>query len=73
MKIIKIFPKQDVIFKKVKTDFGGDIMQGIRVLRPTQWTVREESVLPISESYEALQSTWEVARYEKITEKQEQE
>ena len=60
-KLIKRSPKRDVIFKKIKDEviLGAP---GIRVLCPTRWTVRAEALTSISENYEALQLTWEVAR-----------
>ena len=60
-KLIKHSPKCDVIFKKIKDEvtLGAP---GICVLCPTRWTVRAEALTSISENYEALQLTWEVAR-----------
>ena len=60
-KLIKKSPKRDSIFKKYKDDISRD-SPGIRILRPTRWTVRAEALVSIAENYEALQLSWDTAR-----------
>ena len=64
-KLIKYSPpRQEHIFKEVKsaTDAStGNHSPGVRVLCPTRWTVRADSLASIICNYEALQSTWEEA------------
>lgn len=60
-KLIKKSPKREVIFKNIKDEFAWG-SPGIRILCPTRWTVRAESLASISENYEALQLAWEAAR-----------
>ena len=59
-KLIKKSPKREAIFKKIKEDVTTG-SPGIRILCPTQWTVRAEALSSISENYEALQLTWDEA------------
>ena len=56
-KLIKKSPKRD---KKYKDDIGVGSL-GIRMLCPTRWTVRAETLASIAENYQALQLTWDTA------------
>ena len=57
-KLIKFSPKRDAIFTKLKTDLSPET-PGFRVLCPTRWTVRADSLLSVIDNYTALQCTWE--------------
>ena len=63
-KLIKFSPRRDAIFKKLKSDnesmFESKTM-GIRVLCPTRWTVRADSLFSIIENYTVLHNTWDEA------------
>ena len=56
-KIIKESPKCEVIFNKFKDVSAGS--PGFHILCPTRWTVRGETLTPISDNYVALQKTWD--------------
>ena len=62
-KLIKKSPKYDVVFNKIKNDVTAG-SPGIRILRPTRWTVRAESLVSISENYQTLTMTWEAVMSE---------
>ena len=62
-KLIKKSPKRDVIFNKIKNDVTAG-SPGIRILCPTRWTVRAESLISISENYQALIIIWEATMNE---------
>jgi len=57
-KLIKFSPRREDIFK---TLLGSGSSQGIRVLCPTRWIVKGESLTSIIANYETLQDTWEEA------------
>ena len=59
-KIIKKHPKREVIFNKFKDVSAGS--PGFRILCPTRWTVRAETLTPISDNNVALQKTWDSAK-----------
>ncbi len=62
-KLIKKSPKRQSIFKAIKNleeVTTGSI--GIRILCPTRWTVRAEALASITENYNTLQLTWDVAK-----------
>lgn len=61
IKLIKRSPKQEEIFKKIAHEVKVEA-PSIRTLCLTRWTVRAEALASISENYEALLSTWEVAK-----------
>ncbi len=54
-KLIKYSPRRQGIFQGIKEDAHS---AGIRVLCPTRWTVRAESIANVLKNYEVLQSTW---------------
>ena len=52
--------RRDGIFQKLKQDLIPD-SPGVRVLCPTRWTVRAESLKSVLDNYKALQATWTMA------------
>lgn len=60
-KLIKYSPRREGIFQSLKENLPAGSTPGIRVLCPTRWTVRADSLLSISRNYETLQNTWEEA------------
>ena len=63
-KLIKLSPRRDNIFRELKasSDLKNEINPlSIRLLCPTRWTVRANSLLSILKNYSTLLSTWEVA------------
>ena len=59
-KLIKFSPKRHHMFEELKQHFSPD-NPGFRVLCPTRWTVRAESLKSILENYTALQELWDAA------------
>lgn len=62
-KLIKYSPKRDVEFEKLKESLAPDT-PGFRVLCPTRWTVRADSLKSVVDNYVVLQELWEVAKNE---------
>ena len=60
-KLIKYSPRREGIFQKLKENLPAGSTPGIRVLCPTRWTVRADSLSSIISNYEILQSTWQEA------------
>ena len=61
-KLIKFSPRREAIFRdlKAESDFASkNRAAGIRVLCPTRWTVRADSLLSILSNYSVLLSTWD--------------
>ena len=58
-KLVKFSPKREILFRDLKQELAPDT-PGIRVLCPTRWTVRGES-LGIIANYAVLQETFEVS------------
>lgn len=63
-KLIKFSPRREAIFRELKAE--GDLASsyraaGIRVLCPTRWTVRADSLFSVISNYSALLSTWDEA------------
>lgn len=58
-KLIKLSPRRDTIFKKIKNALEHSDSPGIRILCPTRWTVRAEALYSIIENYDVLQEVWE--------------
>ena len=56
-----MFPSQGRNFKDLKEKLEGGSTQGIKVLCPTRWTVKANSLTSILTNYETLQDTWEEA------------
>lgn len=68
-KLIKFSPRRDGIFQKLKEEIPSSSTPGVRILCPTRWTVRADSLSSIISNYEVLQSTWvEAASVTKDTE-----
>ncbi len=68
-KLIKYSPRRDGIFQKIKEDIPSGPTPGIRILCPTRWTVKADSLASIITNFEVLQSTWvEAASVTKDTE-----
>lgn len=59
-KLIKFSPKRGAVFDKLKEELSPDT-PGFRVLCPTRWTVRGNSLQSVLDNYSALQDTWEVS------------
>ncbi len=59
-KLIKDSPRRDSLFRKMKEDITPG-NPGIRVLCPTRWTVRADSMKSILSNYSVLQDLWEEA------------
>ncbi len=61
-KLIKYSPRRQQIFYQVKENMSSSSdSPGIRVLCPTRWTVRAESLGSVVKNYEVLMQTWEEA------------
>lgn len=60
-KLIKYSPRLEAIFRSLKDTLPSSSTVGVRVLCPTRWTIRADSLLSIVSNYEALQSTWDEA------------
>ena len=58
-KLIKFSPKRGAVFDKLKEELSPST-PGFRVLCPTRWTVRGNSLQSVLDNYAALQDTWEV-------------
>ena len=52
-KLIKKSPKRNAIFERIKKDMSTE-GPGIRVLRPTRWTIKAEALKSILSNYEVL-------------------
>ena len=64
-KLIKFSPKRGAIFDNLKEELSPDT-PGFRVLCPTRWTVRANSLQSVLDNYAALQSTWETTLESKL-------
>ncbi len=60
-KLIKFSPRREGIFRSLKENLPAVTTPGVRVLCPTRWTVRADSLSSITSNYGTLQSTWEEA------------
>ena len=63
-KLIKYSPRREAVFRELKQGnemSTGSHSPGIRVLCPTRWTVRADSLASIVSNYGLLQNTWEEA------------
>ena len=59
-KLIKHSPKRDALFTKLKKELQPEL-PGMRVLCPTRWTVRADSLKSVLDNYLVLQELWEEA------------
>lgn len=57
-KLLKYSPKRDTLFEKLKKELAPDV-PGFRVLCPTRWTVRADSLQSIIDNWEPLQELWD--------------
>lgn len=57
-KLLKYSPKRHAMFEKLKKELAPDT-PGFRVLCPTRWTVRGESLRSVLENYTVLQDLWD--------------
>ena len=57
-KLIKKSPARDATFKRLKEEMGSD-SPGIRVLCPTRWTVRADTLKSILDNYNVLLVLWD--------------
>ena len=62
-KLIKFSPKRDVMFEKLKDIITPDT-PGFRVLCPTRWTVRANTLKSVLDNYAVFQELWEQAKDE---------
>ena len=53
----KYSPKRDAMFSKLKDELQPEC-PGIRVLYPTRWTVRADSLKSVLDNYTILQHLW---------------
>ena len=60
-KLVKFSPKRDVMFEKLKDKLALDT-PGFRVLCPTRWTVRANSLQSVLDNYSFLQEFWEESK-----------
>lgn len=56
-KLIKFSPRREGTFQNLKEGSN----PGIRVLCPTRWTVRADSIASVIKNHDVLQNTWEEA------------
>ena len=56
-KLVKYYPKQDVIFENLKSKLAPDTLD-FCVLCPTRWTVRANSLQSVLDNYSVLQELW---------------
>ena len=59
-KLVKYSPKRDALLQQIKQEVQADT-PGIRVLCPTRWTVRADSVKSILDNYDYLTELWDEA------------
>ncbi len=59
-KLVKYSPRRQSLFDKLKEEIASGC-PGIRVLCPTRWTVKADSMNSIINNYNVLQDLWEVA------------
>ena len=57
-KLIKKSPKRDSQFKVLKDQLAPGT-RGVRILCPTRWTIRADSLSSILDNYQVLQELWE--------------
>ena len=57
-KLVKYSPRREAVFEMLKKQLEPD-SPGIRILCPTRWTVRADSLASILSNYEVLRELWE--------------
>ena len=60
VKLIKYSPRREALFREVKGELG-EGNSGLRVLCPTSWMVRADSMASVISNYPILQAMWEDA------------
>ena len=63
-KLIKLSPRRDAIFQELQAEHNLSSEShgvSIKLLCPTRWTVRADSLLSILDNYSVLLNTWEEA------------
>lgn len=60
-KLVKFSPKRDTMFEKLKAELTPG-SPGFRVLCPTRWTVRADSLKSVIINYGVLQELWDAAK-----------
>ena len=58
IKLVKYSPRRGAIFETLKSQLAPDGV-GIRVLCPTRWTTRADSLASILSNYAVLQELWD--------------
>ena len=64
-KLVKYSPKRDAMFHQLKQQLAPD-SPDFRVLCPTRWTVRANSLQNVLDNYTVLQSLWEACLESKL-------
>ena len=59
-KLVKYSPRRESIFRDLKGEMAPS-NPGVRVLCPTRWTVRADSMQSIIQNYSVLQELWDKA------------
>ena len=57
-KLIKYSPRRDGIFQHQKESPPGGSAPGLRVLCPTRWAVRADSLKSVIDNHAVLEGTW---------------
>ena len=57
-KLVKLSPRRGSVFQRLKDEIAPQDA-GIRVMCPTQWTVKGEALKSIVDNFEVLQNLWE--------------
>ena len=60
-KLIKLSPRRDAIFQRLKDQFP-EQSPGIRILCPTRWTIRAQTLNSIISNYQILLDVWEESK-----------
>ena len=60
-KLVKYSPRRQDLFEILKEEIAAPGYPGIRVLCPTRWTVKADSMNSIINNYGVLEDLWEVA------------
>ena len=60
-KLVNYSPRRQDLFEKLKEEIAAPGCPGIRVLCPTRWTVKADSMNSIINNYGVLEDLWEVA------------
>lgn len=60
-KLVKFLPKRGAVFDKLNQELAPD-SPGFRVLCPTRWTVRADSLKSVINNYAVLQELWDISK-----------